>query len=514
MSSVTKEVLEPVLTLQKSNQNSFWGQVSTNLITKGFLMSGLFLFSFVLGVWPVNQTVILIPAGLAIGLFISWIFEKFSILVTTNGGLYFFLRCVWGKVPAFILSTLWLGIASFFAGYLLIILPRYLIPEYLKIAGTGFANQTVLNFISQIKDPVNIVAYGLVLILLGFLLSTSLNKAYTFIINLALVLMIILAGLILFQVIVPFYTFETAWNQLLGVNIFADVVMRSEIFQIGRFNFNGIFQFASLAVFVWLFTYGVENLIIPKQLNQKPSVWAHWLPGIFSAVFIVLFLFMISRFLPEKWLTAQSYLALLGEGTVGPSTSLFTTYAGIMRPDISIFGIIVLGWIVFNLGYLRSIFSMGALLFASFASDNIIHPIFLQRNIRTNQTPMGILVTAIVVIVGFISGLYSLNIVDLIGFILMQLLVILFILAAMTFGNKWQSLINESTPRIFSQRIGKFPVLSLFSGIAFVVMAGLIVLLVITPTPYGFTPWLGIVVTALILILTGIYSLAYRRKFK
>ncbi|MAT41952.1 MAG: hypothetical protein CL609_06395 [Anaerolineaceae bacterium] len=497
MSSVSTEI-----SLSKDQtpiSKNFFAILSSNLFLRSFIFSGLIYFSVVLGGWPGQAALPVLIISFIVGLLAAFVYGKIEDQTDAERGLYFYLKNRLGQLPAFITTLVLFISGNILIGFMISFLPKYIFSEFFYIAGVGYENRLFFDFAELLKTPQAISLFGIVIVITAFVLTSFskliIPKFYVF-----STLILISIGFILFiQMGFPINQgLEVTWDAFYGEVSFSNLVNQAKESGINNYFFGGFYSFAGIIVVMWFFMQGYEHINLNVFYKKRNSVWTNLISILITFLFLFGFYWLFLRNVGFNWIRAQAYLVLIAQGDF---PGWLTTYAGLSSPFLAYFILTSLFLLISVISLLGTSMILNGVFIQSWAEDKILPEVFLLRNRRNGKLGIPYLIVSILFGIGIILSAFSNLISDVLGFILiMQLAQIpIFVSILMPRSN---------------QDSHKNPIFINFAAvILIIVFIVAFILLLITPVPLGVTPWLGLIVGGISILMALIYYFFLKNKF-
>ena len=477
---------------------NFFTILSSNLFLRSLIFSGLIYFSIVIGGWPGQWVLPVLIVSFLVGLLGAFVYGKIEAHKDADRGLYFYLKNRLGQFTAFITTLLLFISGNILIGFMISFLPKYIFSEFFYIAGVGYENRFFFDIAELLKSPQAISLFGITIVVIAFVL-TAFSKSITpkFYV-LSTLLLLVIGAILLLQMGLPISQgLDVTWDAFYGEIGFADLVNQARQNGINNFIFGGVYTFASLSVVMWFFMQGYEHINLNVFYKKRSSVWVNLISISITFLFLFGFFWLFFRNVGYSWMRAQAYLGVI---TQGGFSGWLTTYAGLLSPYPAYFILISVFLLITMISILGTSLISNGVFIQSWAEDKILPDVFLLRNRKNGKYSIPYLVVSILFGIGIVLSAFSNLISDVVGFIMiMQLVQIPIFIAVTRPDKKDQPLTNQ-------------PYLSFAAVILGIVFVFALVIFAITPVPTGFTPWLGLIVGGISLLLALIYYFFIKNK--
>lgn len=476
---------------------NFFEILSSNLFLRSFIFSGLIYFSVVIGGWPGQWVLPVLFVSFLAGLLGAFVYGKIEAQTDSERGLYFYLKNRLGQFTAFITTLLLFISGNILIGFMISFLPKYIFSEFFYIAAVGYENRLFFDIAELLKSPQTISLIGITLVVITFVLTTLSKSIFPKLYVLSTFLLLALGAILLLQMGLPINQgLEVTWDAFYGEIGFAEVVNQARLSGINNFIFGGVYTFASFIVVLWFFTQGYEHINLNVFYKKRSSVWVNLISISLTFLFLFGFFGLFFRNVGYSWMRAQAFLGVIAQGDF---SGWMTTYAGLLSPYPAYFILIGLFLLITMICILGNALISNGVFIQSWAEDKILPEVFLLRNRTNGKYSIPFIIVSILFGIGIVLSAFSNLISDVVGFIIVIQLTQIPIFAAVMRTGKGEKL--KTNPLLFLS--------ALTLGIVFVFA---MVVFVITPVPAGLSPWVGLIVGGVSLIIALIYYFFLKNK--
>ena len=463
------------------------GAIALGISASGLSYTGLLPFSTVAGMWAGSDLPGILSVALAISLVIAYTYAVIGAAVPRAGADYILASRVLSAPAAFVSSWILVIISGLAAGSVAAFIPMVILPTFGRVIAANSGLPGLVDLVNSLQQPQAMILIGTLLVVGTFVCMFVPQRWMIRILSVGAVL-ILGAWLVIAVAFAGSSTagFSQSWNQVMGAGSYEQVIPAAQ--SSGFFPVNNLSRVVlagvSLALFIY-FGYFVTTFVAGEIRKPERSLWrASGTSLVISWAVLGGTAYLVERVVPNRWLSAQSFLSLTPDFT-GQAVPWIFIYAAVLLPGLLV-GLVLAAWIYSLINLIQVYLFFSSRIMLAWAEDGLLPAGMAYVHPRYRSPLVTMLLAAVLVEVGLVNQLMGGFFTTPLNFVYFAMISMLVPVTAVTFFPFLKKNWYQACSPFVQNKIGPLPLVSLTGFLTLIYL----IILVILPlwVPGGIAP--------------------------